>query len=391
MNKKMMAIFMSALMVVAAMCIVVASPSDAVGNTTEDSAKYIIGNKENPLITTYDDVGVTGSIKFNLGVFSTVAKVMFEYEDGNSHKQLIIGANNILSEENTVIGTLTISASTGDGNEGKYSIALKGTANNDFRFNKIIRVTVEDYICKTNNHNDNHDGCEVLSRQSLYYGINARIISTNQEIRLDKWIGTDDEPQKFFFEQSVKFKASVISARPDEKYRFYATGLPKGISMNVDGSIGGMLSNDETNGNKGTATVYATFAGNVFSKNFKWEIDNKPEFPAVNFKMKIGNTEIPDKGHYIAKGEKVTLTLVGEGNYDYVVTGKDVVIGTDGDGYTILKELGPNDSYGAGAFVVTVTAKKTVNGYTKAVTESFTVYVVGSIVDADLSPTVTSK
>lgn len=383
MNKKMMAIFMSALMVVAATCIVVASPSDAADNMTEGSAKYIIGNKENPLITTYDAAGVTGSIKFNLGVFSTVAKVMFEYKDDN-YKQLNIGANDILSEENTVIGKLTISASTGDGNEGKYSIALIGTEDNDFRFNKIIKVTVKDYICKTNGHNGDHEGCEVLSEQSLYYGINARIISKNQTIHLDDWVGTDDKPQKFVFEKSVKFKASVTNASSDEKYRFYATGLPRGISMNVDGSIGGMLSNDET-ARDGVATVYATFAGNVFSKNFKWKIDNNPESSVVAFKMKIDDTEISDKGHYIAKGEKVTLTLVGE--YDYVVTGKGGIIQKDGGGYTILNESGP----GAGAFVVTVTAKTIDNGYTKAVTKSFTVYVVGSIVDADLSPTVTSK
>ncbi len=52
---------------------------------------------------------------------------------------------------------------------------------------------------------------------------------------------------------------------------------------------------------------------------------------------------------------------------------------------------GEFDTNGTGVFEVVITAKINNNDYASPVTKSFTVYVVGSIVDADLSPTVTSK
>lgn len=395
MNKKMMAIFMSALMAVAAMCIVVASPSDAADNTTEDGARYIIGDASGPVVMTYDADGINGKIKFNEGIFTNKADVNFEYKNigdqvfakfDKTDGKFIYDNNNV---------KITISKeSMLDIDRGKYTVNVVGSSNANVLANGVIKVIVRDYYCTNNDQNHIHGGpdCIVLGEQNLYYKINVKIISSDKSIELIGWNGI----QSFEFEKNVYFKASVVNAGNDVVYRYYATGLPTGISMRVDGTIGGMLSNNvNTDEDEHEATVYAAYAGNILVENFKWKYSNKPDNGSVaDFTMEI-NGQLFEGTSFVAKtGQKVTLKLnpIHPNNVDYnwVVKGSNGTIDASLDGeYTIVG--GESDINGAGVFEVVITAKINNNDYASPVTKSFTVYVVGSIVDADLSPTVTSK
>ena len=324
MNKKMMAIFMSALMVVAAVCIVVASPTDA----DENNPKYIIGSDE-PVIMTYDVNGINGKIKFNEGIFTDKADVNFKYRN--------IGGQEFAKFDKTEDGKFTyndngalITISKGintDNDRGKYTVNVVGSQNANVLANGVIKVVVKDYYCTNNEQNHTHSGpdCVELVEQNLYYKINVKIISSNKSIKLEGWGGV----QLFKFEVNVDFKASVENAGNGVVYKYYATGLPTGISMRVDGTIGGMLSNNiDSDEVEHKATVYAVYAGNVLKETFKWKYSNKPNSGlTADFTMKI-NDETFDGASFVAKtGEKVTLKLTpGHPNnvvYTWVVKGSN--------------------------------------------------------------------
>lgn len=115
MNKKMMAIFMSALMVLTAMCIVVASPTDADDVGTENNPKYIIGTKEKGVVVYVGD-SLTGSIDFNKGAYSDDVGVKFiDVTDENNNKEIGIeyGENKIkITEVDNNLGRYTVEFNT---------------------------------------------------------------------------------------------------------------------------------------------------------------------------------------------------------------------------------------------------------------------------------------
>ncbi len=372
MNKKMMALFMSALMVVAAICIVVASPTDAgEGEGTSDNPNYIIGKKGKPVIAYVGD-DLVGSIEFNKSAFTDNAEITFtDPADSTINYE----------EEGNEIKIAAVDQST------VYRVTVDTTAVSDI--NKKIKLTVKEKIPTLGN-----EFPEVV----YYYAVNV-IVRNSNDIKL-----TEDPKEldkvneytygyKFKHEVDVHIQAGLVKNEDDVAYKFYAIGLPSGISMRVDGGvIGGKISKSLGEADEGLATIYAVSSnGKIITKSLKWSV-LATDFRG-DFTMSINTVEL--KSEYIAikstDGPKLTVTASQGYGFvgDVVVKGYDDAQINPVDGSFVIK------NNGTGTFTVTVSADvvKTGDDNAKAkhVVKSFTVYVVGSIVDADLDPAVESR
>ncbi len=382
MNKKMMAMIMSALMVMAAFVIVVAAPSDAAtGTGTETDPKYIFGTDAEPVIA-YDGDVLRASIKFNRQAFTpdtggagAIVHFSYEYLSGTETNPYANGKLEVSAEVSTTgMGYVTIDTSAPFTAKGKFVLTITETVQQP-------------------------DGSSFnLPAQKFYYAINVDV-RTYGEIEL--WEGSTElgkdggEYKKVFdFEKSVDITAKTTSG---SVLKYYATGLPKGISMRVDGHIGGIISNDSSSVTGQEATIYAVSeSGNVKSILLKYDISTKPD-TGGDFTMKVdkdgtGTYSTVNDGGYIAIESKDIPKLQLEAKTGYTMTNAKV-IGYDGQEIAYNTDHYDITNGGTGTFVVKVSAdfQKT-GGPTKVthVTKTFTVYVVGKIVDADLDPAVIS-
>ena len=372
MNKKMMALFMSALMVVAAICIVVASPTDAgEGEGTSDNPNYIIGKEGKPVIAYVGD-DLVGSIEFNKSAFTDNAEITFTNPDSTINYK----------EEGNEIKIAAVDQST------VYRVTVDTTAVSEI--NKKIKLTVKEKIPTLGN-----EFPEVV----YYYAVNV-IVRNSNDIKL-----TEDPKEldkvneytygyKFKHEVDVHIQAGLVKIEDDVAYKFYAIGLPSGISMRVDGGvIGGKISKSLGEADEGLATIYAVSSnGKIITKSLKWSV-LATDFSG-DFTMSINTVKLESEYIAIKSTDVPKLTVEVSGGYsfngDVVVKGYDgTKIDPDNDGNFLIK------NNGTGTFTVTVSADviKTDDDNAKAkhVVKSFTVYVVGSIVDADLDPAVESR
>lgn len=382
MNKKMMAIFMSALMVLTAMCIVVASPTDADDVGTENNPKYIIGTKEKGVVVYVGD-SLTGSIDFNKGAYSDDVGVKFiDITDENNNKEIGIeyGENKIKITEV-------------DNNLGRYTVEFNTASL--FKGEKKIKLVVKEKIPGSENYFD---------EQLFYYAVNVDVRGIG-EIELKEGnnkLPKEDKHYTYDFKFSTNVNISTGVAGGEGEYKFYAIGLPTGISMKVTGNIGGKISKDSAVSN-GDALVYAVSEhGKVIMTTLKWNIKQTPiDVGDGTFVMKYftaddaARIDVNDGGYIaINSGRKINLMVTSEEGFtieNVKVTG---YAGTLVEKNHNMYEI---DNDGAGTFKVTVTADivkipaENVIPIKKTVVKSFTVYVVGSFVDADLDPTVESR
>lgn len=371
MNKKMMALFMSALMVVAAMCIVVASPTNAgVGEGTFENPNYIIGTKEKSVIAYVGD-NLVGSIEFNKSAFTNDAEITFTNPESTINYE--VDRSNIIIAP---VGQSTV-----------YSVTVDtSTVSN---INEIIKLTVKEKIPDLENK-----FLEVV----YYYAVNVTVRESN-DIKLTEENGTelkkvDAVKYKYEFkhEVDVYINTDLTKTEADVTYKFFATGLPSGISMTVGGVIGGKISNSVRDSDDGSATIYAVSSnGKIITKSLEWDV-LATDFRG-DFTMSIDSVEL-ESGYIAIKstdGPKLTVTASQGYGFvgDVVVKGYDDAQINPVDGSFVIK------NNGTGTFTVTVSADvvKTGDDNAKAkhVVKSFTVYVVGSIVDADLDPAVESR
>lgn len=384
MNKKMMAIFMSALMVIAAMCIVVASPTDADDVGTENNPKYIIGTKEKGVVVYVNDT-LTGSIDFNKGAYSADVGVKFTDVTGNK----VIGSE---------YGDNKIKIVEVENNPGRYEVEVDTTS--QFEGEEIIKLVVKEKIPGSDGYFD---------EQFFYYAVNVdvrgigNIELKEKNTKLPNADNSEHYTYDFKFSTNVDISTSVVDvANSEGQYKFYATGLPSGISMNVTGNIGGKISKNSVVSN-GDALIYAVSEhGKVISTTLKWNIKQTPVgADDGTFVMKYFTADnvaeiVNDGGHIaINSGKKINLTVTPTDGFKAEIIKVTGYAGTPvGKNENGKYEIG-ND--GAGTFKVTVTADiekmsdENKIPIKKKVVKSFTVYVVGSIVDADLDPAVESR
>ncbi len=375
MNKKMMALIMSALMVMAAFVIVVSVPSDAAGTGTEADPKYIIGTDTDPVVVYNGDV-LRASIEFNRGAFTDGALVSYSYvKISGDDITLDYGKIDVdATVPTTGKGYVTIGTTTPFTAHGKIVIKVKDTVN--------VPTAVDPVP---------------LPEQKFYYAVNVDV-RTFGDITL--WEGSTelgkdggDYKKVFNFEESVDI-TTKMSTGTDFKY--YAAGLPKGISMRVDGHIGGKISNELSEITGQEANIYAVSdSGKVVSIKLKYDISAKPDMGG-DFTMKVdkdgsGYLTVNDGGYITIESTDVPKLML-EAKTGYTMSNAKV-IGYDGSEIAFNVDHYDITNGGTGTFVVKVSAdfQKT-GGPTKVteVTKTFTVYVVGKIVDVDLDPAVVS-
>lgn len=227
-------------------------------------------------------------------------------------------------------------------------------------------------------------------------------IKTDGPTDLLKW--TDDKKLILAYETPYNILAEVVDANNSDNtvnndFKYYATGLPNGLSMTVEGQIGGKLSGTGDIEN-GSFDIYAVSkSGDVVKKNIPYVIaahsERDFEITAVKGADTHTNTYATTK-----VGTELTLTIqpskncqLSNLNVSYsgnMIDNNNTTINDGVRSATFTCE-------GTGTIVVTISADVTLkdngnpeNNHTSTVVKTFTVYVVGEIFNTDLDPEVTS-
>lgn len=397
MKTKMTAVAMVAVMIVAAFVVVGMADNGAANESSGVKEKNILGTDDNPYILHYSsDAGenekVTASIEFNRFAFSDNAEVKFKYQwkEGTYEQNPLV----LTKGSNTAIHV----------SEERYKITL--TPQNENEKNSVYTVQFE--ACKATPANLQSEftitvtitdktgaaGTITLPEQSYAFKAYIKAVDASKKsVKLEgngvsDYTENDIPKQKinFNFETDYHITSKVVvnnTADLAESFNYYAVGLPDGISMTVDGKIGGRLSSslDKIEGDQ-TFTVYAVSAsGHVVSKSMTYSIGDKAsrEF-TISFDGKDYTTATVN--------ETVTLTITPTGGS--TLTNVVVSYGEYNDEIKNITGTTDHDIRCTGTGILKVFVSAQFNGSDVTLTKTVTVYVVGKIVDTDLDPEVTN-
>lgn len=411
MKTKMTAVAMVAVMIVAAFAVVgmadngVADNSDA----TNKKEKNILGRPYNAYILNITNT-VESNLEFNESAFSANATIEFNYKwkDAShdspgtfSDKTKFTPGTAFTIKDSSNKSRFEINLTKPDSDVvGVYSVSFKGLGANPANTISVIVITVS-ITDKVSIPVVDENGKPVFDENNkpIYisqnlptqtYDFNAYLTVVDSQNESIKLVSNDadvtDTNINFKFEKNYSIEADVYinGEKTADKYRYYAVGLPNGISMTVDGKISGRLSSDlaKTEENQ-TFTVYAVYDnGHVVSESITYSIGDKAD---------RGFTISIDGKNYATTtvNQNVMLKITpksGSTLNDVVVSynGNTVNCGSDIKGM-IEKEI---KCTGTGIFKVSVSAQ--VEGSNVTLTQTVTVYVVGEIFDTDLDPEVTN-
>ncbi len=190
----------------------------------------------------------------------------------------------------------------------------------------------------------------------------------------------------FEFETDYSITSRVVvnnTADLAESFNYYAVGLPDGISMTVDGKIGGRLSNSLVKHETDQPfTVYAVSAsGHVVSKSMTYSIGDKAN---RGFTISFGGNDYTTT----TVNKNVTLTITPTGGS----TLKNVVVsyGEHKDTFEDITGITDHEIQCTGTGILKVSVSAQFDGTDVMITKTITVYVVGEIFDTDLDPEVTN-
>ena len=398
MNKKVMAIAMAAVMLMVAVTVGVSVQSDANGELgSQSNPREIIGSKTGGTTNYYtlyigEPNGVSANIDFNRAAFSTNAVVT-------------------LSHDNPSGITITITPATVDAQfDGRYTVKFVGNTASQTGETITFTLIVQDYACSNSHENGTHTGntadCVALPEQKFYYVAYIKVASDGGTFTFTE--NTTQITEKTVnFTQSVNITTAINGGPTGMNYKFYATGLPTGISMTVNGTLGGKLSSttnyqdqdDQNDGMQIKSKIYAVSDyGVVKSTDFTWTIGDKPENNG-SFTITINGNTISNGYVAIKETDPVSLT-VGAKEGCTIKTDSLSVIGYDSNPVSMTETSEGSGTYtgsitatgGTGTYKLSITATLQGTGVVdKIVTQYVTVYVVGSIVDSDLKPTVSPR
>ena len=391
MNKKVMAIAMAAVMLMVVVTVGVSAQNDADVTPVDCGNRYILGSESEAYVIYFDrQTEVNATIEFNEAAFSKNKEVSFTV-NGNS---ATLGTEVDLT---TVKVTITKLGDSGN-KDGKYNVKFKGVSDvNDFLI--PIVLLVEDKV----KYDDNTT--VQLPPQKYTFNAKVSVVTNGGDIKLE---GTGVEtkvdgsyPLTFNFSTTYDITASVFNSTTGETnggYKFYATGLPSGLSMTTDGHIGGKLSSGLSKNDTGSCVVYAVSeSGLVQFVNCTWTLGDKNDRNTGSITI-IGNEINLVSTPYIALKNNESISLeVGASNGYSIKTGSVSVLDYEGEPVIMSSSDGKYTGnvaapIGTGTYKLSITATLTKTGeFDKTVTEYVTVYVVGGIVDADLKPTVSSR
>lgn len=369
-----------------------------------DGSKVILGeNSDKPYyLDKGDSNGKTVSIEFNESAFSSNAIISF-YEPNTGGYYAVGGdAKNVDGVD------VKIEDANPNARDGCYTVNFKGTvlSNNVVNINIILSII------------DVFNG-EMLPMQTYVFVAYVKVVSNTGNTISVSGAGvtnpsgsTQTYGLSFNYEDNAEMNLRVKDSSSSDVsgYVFYADGLPSGISVTRDANgylIGGKVAANYTTTN-GSGTIYAVSqAGKVVSQAFTWTL---AEIHVGTIKIMIGDSsgssEVTNGYVFKTVGDNVPTLTVAPSSNDYAVSSVKVSIagGTpvDASGGILLAIPNSQGTYpstykGTGAFTVTISAdigpstSNNLNVKTVSVVETITVYVVSSIVDADLDPVVSSN
>lgn len=389
MKTKMTAVAMVAVMIVAAFAVVGMADSGAADKSTKE--KNILGTLTNPYFLNKDNTA-TANIEFNKSAFTNNADISFNctltdisYTDPTVYETITLSVGASYKDPNSTNNpkySIQLSKSN-----GIYSITFTGLhAHPAHSYTKIaIEVVVTDKVTSNNN---------MIPLPPQTYTFNSYLIvvdPTKDTIKLNGEGVAEQSPQKVIFEFETDYVISSTVHVGDEplagKYSYYAVGLPDGISMTVDGIIGGRLSSGlEANTENNKFTVYAVSeSGHVVSQEISYSIGKKAD---RGFRITEGTD---NNSSYATKTTGDVVNLVITPNPGHTLS--NVVVKYDGIETNATKTT--DDTYttsfkceGTGIIKISVSAQ--VDGSNVTMTKTFTIYVVGEIFDTNLDPEVTN-
>ena len=401
MKTKMTAVAMVAVMIVAAFA-VVGMADNGVADNTSNGQKNIIGTEKNPYaLKIGDSNAVTAKIDYNYDAFTSKADRSIDFvwsmtgTSGGKGTIVPTDANTGNAEINGI--AVKITKNTDNAHIlGAYTVTFKGVESKS-----LTDYTKIDFTLKiTDKTSDN----KTLPEQTFTFTAYLIVVAdADKTIQLSAETGAlnTENGVTFSYETAYEFNVKVISTSTNSNvdltgndYKYYATGLPDGLSMTVEGKIGGKLSANK-NLNNGSFTIFAVSKfGDVVSKTIDYTISAsvKKDFnisgeidPANN-----GTVNLDSNPGYVTIKVKSSLKLTIEPENGYTLSnlkvtysGKDSTV-TDNNSATLTFD-------GTGVVVVTVSANVGPdNGPNPLIVKTFTVYVVGEIFNTDLDPEVTN-
>lgn len=383
MNKKVMAIAMAAVMLMVAVTVGVSAQSDADGSGTVGDPVYIAGSlSTKQTIYIGDLTAIKTTIQFNRSAFTDAAEVKMYLSDATGTEfgsVYNLGGSVTIGDDS---GSVVTKISEVGDKSGLYKVSINGKTAGSVLLK--IKITVEEKVPSTDPSTNVY-----FPPQEFYWAANLEVKKITGSISLSDL--------EFEYEKNVNLEAEISCVPSGETdWKYYATGLPDGLSMKVDGKIGGKLSKELKNNPPSDKkfTVYAVSSGGVvISEEFTYTIADAPDAPS--FTMKNGDTPISDNGYVLQNVGKTAATISIEGINGATLANVEAKF--NGNPVDITGPSGTNtasfslDNVGTGTYEVVVTADLTRNDIITTVQQHFTVYVVGEIVDADLNPSVTSR
>lgn len=393
MKTKMTAVAMVAVMIVAAFAVVGMADSGAADESPEVKEKNILGTLTNPYVLNKNNTA-TANIEFNKSAFTNGANILFNctltdvsHVDPtviNTTELFINTPCNDLNSTNNPKYSIQLTQSN-----GTYSVVFTGLqahpANSYTKIAITVSVTDEVEIDK--------DNTIYLPVQTYTFNSYLIVVDPNNEtIKLSGSGVSEDSPQKVNFNFETDYEISSIvyvgDNKSTDKYSYYAVNLPDGISMTVDGKIGGRLSSGlKANTDNNEFTVYAVSkSGHVVSQKMSYSIGIKAD---RGFKITEGTD---NNEQFATKRVGDTVNLVITPNPGHTLSNVEVKY----DGIQIdATKSADNETYKAsfkckGTGIIKVSVSAQVDGSNVTMTKTFTVYVVGEIFDTDLDPEVTN-
>ena len=273
-------------------------------------------------------------------------------------------------------------------NEDAKKIFIETMEKDQQAYDELVMLLIVDKI-------DN----KVLPEQTYTFTAYLIVVDSNKKtIKLDNGdtnsIIGEGKHFTFNYEAAYNIKAQVVEIKDknenpvvenSDSYKYYATGLPDGLSMTVDGFIGGKLSGSGAQQN-GSFDVFAvSISGDTVTIKVDYTVAGHT---IRDFDVTYGASN--NQYATIRIGESVTLKVTPSGTYDMTgltATSSGTVVGLE----SILKEDNKSGTIsftceGTGINVITISAQ--VDGV--KIVKTFTVYVVGKIFNTDLDPEVTN-
>lgn len=378
MNNKTIAIAIAAIMAMTAFAAVGVFNGDSADASNGQTT--IIGSAEKPYALSVNN-SIDAKIKYNYSAFTSSAVVAFSYAYAMKTTETT-GTGNIYAattaESATAVKINGINTKI-IGSNGSYTVNFTGK-----EVTSLTECTKIDFALSVTDKVN--AGGNIVDMPTQTYTFTAYLIVVDND---SKTIKLEDFNGTFAYEKAYHIGASVVDSNDASKtldgYKFYATGLPSGLSMTVEGIIGGTL-NGTGNSETGSFTVYAvSVSGHVVSKIFNYDI---PGHTNKDFSINVKGTTDTKNYATLRVGETLTLEIKPSSTYELSnleASSPGIIIPT----LVINENVGTVTVTfdGTGTSVITISAD--VGG--AKVVKTFTVYVVGQIVSTDLDPVVSSS